>query len=71
MNALPTMQNNFHKKFAHERVWTDDELDDYVLREYGVDKEDEDRLFRELWEWAGKNVERGRFDRDFIMMYLR
>ena len=46
-------------------------MDDYVLREYGVDKEDEDRRFQELWEWAGKNVEKGRYDKEFTLMYLR
>ena len=46
-------------------------MDDYVLREYGVDKEDEDRRFQELWEWAEKNVEKGRYDKEFILMYLR
>ena len=66
---------NYHfiptKYLKFPRVWTDDELDDYVLREYGVDKEDEGRRFQELWEWAGENVEKGRYDTEFILMYLR
>ena len=60
------------KCLSNRRVWTDAELDAYVLREYGVDKEEEERRFRELWEWAGAgNVEEGRYDKGFILMYLR
>jgi hypothetical protein len=55
------------------RIWTDEELDAYVEREYGITKEDEERLFKELKEWALEKPELQGLpcDDKMLIMFLR
>ncbi len=52
------------------RVWTDDELDAYVEREFGVDKQMAERMFNEIRGWADDNLPVDADD-DFVHKFLR
>ena len=54
------------------RVFTDDELDEYVEREFGVGKAEGERRMAALREWAAANAkEVGPHDDRYLVMFLR
>ena len=54
------------------RVFTDDELDEYVEREFGVGKAEAERRTAALREWAAANAkEVGPHDDRYLVMFLR
>ena len=54
------------------RVFTEDELDEYVEREFGVGRAEAERRTAALREWAAANAkEVGPHDDRYLVMFLR
>ena len=63
---------NLYPPSPQGRIFTDEELDEYVEREFGVSKSEAEGRFEELKEWAaanGKDV--GPYDDKYLVMFLR
>ena len=53
-------------------AFTDEELDEYIEKEFGVDKAEADRRFEQFKEWAAANSKDvGPHDDRYLIMFLR